>query len=86
MQTYYLEATVCSLQRPCDPVELSKFGHSAINKKKKKERKKERVQFDYIYIQLVKSEINERKARANLGAEYSNGVLGAEGHQITGTP
>lgn len=81
MQTYYLEATVCSLQRPCDPAKLSKFGHSAKTKiNKRRRRKKERAQFDYIYIQLVKSEINERKARANLGTEYSNGVLGAKGH------
>jgi hypothetical protein len=84
MQTYYLEATVCSLQRPCDPVELSKFGHSAKTKINKRRRKKELSLT--IYIQLVKSEINERKARANLGAEYSNGVVGAKGHQITGAP
>jgi len=70
MQTYYLEATGCSSQRPCDPVELSKFGHSA----NKIRRKKERVQLGYIYIYIrwVQIEINERNKEGEGGTLGQN--------------
>lgn len=47
MKIYYLEATACSSQRPCDPEAWSRFEQSAKTKNNKEE--EEIAQFDNIY-------------------------------------
>lgn len=50
MKIYYLEATECSLQRPCDPEAWSRFEQSAKTKNNKEKEEEEIAQFDNIYI------------------------------------
>ena len=89
MQICYLEAIGCNSQRLCDPVELSESVQSAKKKKKKlknspKNKRKKEVSL-MIYRKMGIYRMKTRRQR-NLGGEYSNGVLGTKGYQITSSP